>query len=222
MNVAIYARVSTKDKGQETETQVRQLKGYIAKMDNWTLTHEYIDEASAKDTNRPEFKRMLEDASRREFDVLLFWSLDRLSREGTLKTHQLLETLNSHGVMWKSFTEQYLDTCGIFKEAVVSILAVIAKQEHLRIRERTLAGLKRYREDFQRGVIGKEKSSRSGKNLGIGRPKRIFDRERVRKLSAEGLSVRKIAAELRIGFGTVRRTLRGEPKFVSDPKEKRV
>ena len=59
MKIALYARVSTRDKGQETENQIRQLKGYIAKMDN-SLTHEYIDEASAKDTNRPEFKRMLE------------------------------------------------------------------------------------------------------------------------------------------------------------------
>ena len=221
MKIAVYGRVSTVDKGQDTQNQLIQLR-HFADSQSWEIVGEYVDEASGKSSDRPKFGEMFKAASRREFDLILFWSLDRFSREGVLQTLQHLQRLTDYGIGFRSFTEPYLDSCGLFKNAVISILAVIAKQERIRIRERTLAGLKRYREDFQRGVIGKEKSSRSGKNLGIGRPKRIFDRERVRKLSAEGLSVRKIAAELRIGFGTVRRTLQGEPKFVSDPKEKRV
>jgi DNA invertase Pin-like site-specific DNA recombinase len=48
-------------------------------------------------------------------------------------------------VGWKSFTEQYLDSCGIFRDAVLSILATIAKQERIRLSERTVAGLQRAR-----------------------------------------------------------------------------
>jgi DNA invertase Pin-like site-specific DNA recombinase len=58
-------------------------------------------------------------ASKREFDCLLFWSLDRLSREGTVETLNHLQRLTSYGVNYRSFTEQYLDSTGIFKEAVI-------------------------------------------------------------------------------------------------------
>src|SRR5262245_53864036 len=75
----------------------------------------------------------MDAASRHEFDLALFWSLDRFSREGVLETLQYLRTLTSYGVGWKSFTEQYLDSCGIFRDAVLSILATIAKQERIRL-----------------------------------------------------------------------------------------
>jgi len=81
MRVALYARVSTRDKGQETENQLRQLRDF-AIHSGWTIVAEYIDHESGKVSDRAEFQRMFEDASRRQFDVLLFWSLDRLSREG--------------------------------------------------------------------------------------------------------------------------------------------
>ena len=64
-------------------------------------------------------------ASPREFDVLLFWSLDRLSREGTVETLNHLQRLTGYGVNYRSFTEQYLDSTGIFKEAVIGILAAV-------------------------------------------------------------------------------------------------
>ena len=81
----------------------------------------------------------------RQFDLVLFWSLDRLSREG------VLETLSSYGVGWKSFTEQYLDSCGVFRDAVLSILATIAKQERIRLSERTMAGLEKARREGRVG-----------------------------------------------------------------------
>ena len=65
----------------------------------------------------------------------------RLSREGVLETLQHLNRLTSYGVGFRSFTEQYFDSCGVFKDAVISILATIAKQERLRLSERTKAGL---------------------------------------------------------------------------------
>jgi DNA invertase Pin-like site-specific DNA recombinase len=70
---------------------------------------------------------------------------DRFSREGVLPTLKHLELLTSYGVAWKSFTEQYFDSCGIFRDAVISIAATLAKQERLKISERTVAGLERAR-----------------------------------------------------------------------------
>ena len=142
MRVTIYARVSTKDGRQDTENQLRQLRTF-AETQNWTVVHEYIDHASGKRPDRVEFQKMFEAASRREFDILLFWSLDRLSREGTVETLNHLQRLTGYGVNYRSFTEQYLDSTGIFKEAVIGILAAVAKQERVRLSERTIAGLQR-------------------------------------------------------------------------------
>lgn len=85
----------------------------------------------------------MSDAMCRKFDVVLFWALDRFTREGALETLKYLETLNTYGVAFLSFTEPYLDSCGIFKDAVIAILGTIAKQERLRIQERVRAGLNR-------------------------------------------------------------------------------
>ena len=89
---------------------------------------------------------MWHDAAQRRFDVLLFWALDRFSREGVLETLKYLERLNSFGINWRSHTEQYLDSCGAFRDAVLAILAGIAEQERIRISGRTRAGVDRARE----------------------------------------------------------------------------
>ncbi len=142
--VALYARVSTKDKGQDHENQLIQLRAF-AKTQHWSIVHEYVDSASGKRSDREQFQKMFVAASRREFDVLVFWSLDRLSREGTVETLNHLQRLTGYGVDYRSFTEQYLDSTGIFKEAVIGILAAVAKQERVRLSERTIAGLERAR-----------------------------------------------------------------------------
>ena len=93
---------------------------------------------------------MLVHALQRRFDILLFWSLDRLTREGTLATLQYLERLTSYQVGYKSFTEPYLDSCGMFKDVVISLLATMAKQERVRIAERVRAGIERVRKQRNR------------------------------------------------------------------------
>jgi DNA invertase Pin-like site-specific DNA recombinase len=129
---------------------------------------------------------MLLHASQRKFDVLLFWSLDRLTREGTLATLQYLERLTSYQVGYKSFTEPYLDSCGTFKDVVISLLATMAKQERIRMSERVRAGLQRVRTQGKR----------------LGRPAlRNFDTDEIdeiRRLRRRGASVRSLA----IRFGT--------------------
>jgi DNA invertase Pin-like site-specific DNA recombinase len=142
MKIAIYARVST-DK-QETENQLLQLREFASKLD-WQIFLEYVDYESGSKSDRAAFKQMFEDAAKRRFDLVLFWSLDRLSREGVLETLQHLNRLTSYGVAYKSFTEQYFDSCGVFKDAVIAIMATVAKQERVKRSERTKAGLARVR-----------------------------------------------------------------------------
>ena len=188
MKIALYARVSTKDKGQETENQLAQLREFAAKQ-NWQITREYIDRETGGTSDRAQFQAMFADASRRKFDLVLFWSLDRLSREGVLETLQHLNRLTSYGVGYKSFTEQYLDSCGIFKDAVIGILAVIAKQERVRLSERTKAGL----------AIARSKGRQ------IGRPRLKVQPSQIAQLMAQGLSRRAVGRELGISEGSVRR-----------------
>lgn len=186
--VAIYSRVSTKDKGQDVQNQLRQLRDFCERQ-GYEIVREYTDHASGKGSDRDAFQEMFADASRREFDVVLFWALDRFSREGVFNTLQHLERLTSYGIGYRSFTEQYLDSCGVFRDAVVSILASVAKQERIRLRERTVAGLERAR---AHGRIG-------------GRPRVVCDRRKVLVLRQAGKSLGQISAELGLSKTTVSR-----------------
>lgn len=129
--------------------------------------------------------------SQRKFDLVLFWSLDRFSREGVLETLQHLQRLKASGVQWWSFKEEFLGSVGPFADAVLSILACIAKQERVRLSERVQAGLSRAK---AQGRV-------------LGRPKAAVRPERVSLLKERGLSVRAIAAETGVSSMTVQRIL---------------
>lgn len=193
MRTVLYARVSKKDGSQDTENQLRQLRAF-AESQGWQITHEYVDRASGKRSDREQFLKMFEAASRREFDVVLFWALDRFSREGVVETLNHLQRLTGYGVNYRSFTEQYLDSTGLFREAVIAILAAVAKMERVRRSERTLAGLEKAR---AAGRIG-------------GRPKASDDPKTFRKvheLRKRGQSIRQIAVKLELSTNTVLKVL---------------
>jgi DNA invertase Pin-like site-specific DNA recombinase len=197
MRTAIYARVSTKDGRQDTANQLRQLQTF-ATTQGWPVVQEYVDRASGKRGDREQFQKMFAAASRREFDCLLFWSLDRLSREGTVETLNHLQRLTGYGVNYRSFTEQYLDSTGVFKEAVIGILAAVAKQERVRLSERTIAGLQRAK---AQGRVG-------------GRPK-AEDAEprllaKILQFRSQGHSIRAIAAEVKKSTNTIQRLLKSD------------
>jgi DNA invertase Pin-like site-specific DNA recombinase len=188
MKVALYSRVSTDE--QDTGNQLLQLREFAAKQ-GWKITREYVDYASGSKSERVEFQAMFKDASQRKFDLLLFWALDRLSREGVLETLQHLNRLTAYGVAWRSFTEQFFDSCGPFRDAVIAIMATLAKQERVKRSERTKAGLARVRA--------------SGKRLG--RPRKLNGQytTEISHLRQQGLSLRAIGRKLGVSDRSVRR-----------------
>jgi DNA invertase Pin-like site-specific DNA recombinase len=192
--VALYARVSTKDGRQDTENQLLQLRDYCAKQ-KWEIVHEYVDHDSGGHSRRKHFQQMFSDARERRFDLILFWSLDRFSREGVSATLQHLQRLTDAGVNWRSFTEEFLDSTGVFRDAILAILAAIAKQERSRRSERAAAAVARLR--------------RQGKTDHLGRNRLLVGHklERIRQLHAEGLSLRAIGKQLHVSPMTVMRAL---------------
>jgi len=180
----IYARTSTGD--QENSNQILQLQDF-AKKQGWEVLEPVQDVITGGKSagERKGLSKVFIMAHKREFDVLLFWSLDRFTREGSRATINYLTQLESYGVDWHSYTEQYLSSLGVFKDCIISLLSTLAKQEKIRISERTKAGLERTRR-----VNGTR----------LGRPK--TDKEKVLeavRLRKEGLSFLEIGKRMGIG-----------------------
>lgn len=196
MKTAIYARVSTKDKGQDTENQLRELRQF-AESSGWTITTEYIDHESAKSGDRNQFQAMLTEASKRKFKAVLVWALDRFTREGIEATFGYVRQLKDGGVDFISYTEPHFRTTGPAGTLMLAVAAWIAEQERKRISDRTKAGM--------------ETARLRGKTLG--RPVKRIDEARVRELHCARNGVVKIAAILsndgqKVSRETVRRVLR--------------
>jgi DNA invertase Pin-like site-specific DNA recombinase len=191
LRVALYARVSTRDKGQDNENQLAQLREFCA-ANGWSIAAEYVDRATGKHSDREQFKVMFAAASRREFDAVVTWALDRLSREGVAQTFEHLKQLLSYGVQYVSYTEAHFRTTGPAGELMIAIAAWIAQQERKRLSERVLAGLDRAR-----------KAGRVG-----GRPRVVVDRSAVTQLDAEGMTTREIGDQLGISAASVCRILK--------------
>lgn len=156
MRCAILARVST-DK-QEAENQLIQLREF-ARSQDWLIFDEFVDTITGSGKKaRPRFEAAMVAASQRRFDVLLFWSLDRFSREGMVATVTRLQQLKSYGVGWRSYTQPLFDTGNeMTNNIVLAVLAEVAKQERITISERTKAGLERVRRQGVR--LGRPKAT---------------------------------------------------------------
>src|SRR5215469_1583142 len=131
MRVAIYARVSTEDKGQDPENQLRDLRAWCADSGH-DLVGEYLDRASGRKGmgERKRFAALFEDAHKRKFDCVLFWALDRFTREGMVPTIQYLQRLHACGVGFHSYTEPYLVTDNeMVRDILLGVLSSLAKQE---------------------------------------------------------------------------------------------
>lgn len=203
MRVAIYARVSTIDKGQDPENQLQVLRAR-AHDEGHVIVAEYVDHKSGKTDARESFQQMKKDAAKRKFQVLYFWSLDRFSREGVLATLTHLNYLSACGVQWQSHTEAFFDACGPFKDVVLAVMAVLAKQEVVRRSERVKAGLQRIKENSAR--LGKI-TTKSGRPSG--RPSIPLDLEMLARRREEGASYGQLAKEFHVSASLVAKKLAG-------------
>ena len=182
---AIYARVST---GEQTpENQLRSLREVAARA-GWAIAQEYVETVSGASRTRAGLDRMMADAARRQFDVVMAWDVSRLGRSlGNLVN--LFETLRALGVDL-FLQQQALDTSTPAGKALLQMSGVFAEFERAMIVERTKAGLERAR---ARGAI-------------IGRPQVGDDVvQAIRSLRAQGVGMDRIARTLRCGKGVSQR-----------------
>jgi len=187
--VALYARVSTKNNGQDPETQLIALREYAGHR-GMTIIDEYVDIGiSGVKDRRPELDRMMTDARRRRFDVVLVARFDRFARS-TKHLVLALEEFNALGIDFVSLNES-IDTLTAMGKMIVTVIGAVAELERSLIRERVMMGLERAR--------------RQGKRLG--RRRVVVDRERVALLRAHGLSLREIARQMNVSKDKVARSI---------------
>ena len=195
--VAIYARVSTVGAGQDPEMQTRELKEYCERR-GWTVVGEYVDRgvSGAKDS-RPQLDRLMEEAHKRRFSLLVVWKFDRFARS---VSHLLraLETFRALGIEFVSLTEQ-VDTTTPMGKMIFTILGSVAELERSLVIERVRAGMRNARAKGKR----------------IGRPPlRQFspaDVEKTRTVQAkEKASIRRLALRNNTTEWTINRILAGQ------------
>jgi putative DNA-invertase from lambdoid prophage Rac len=185
MIIAIYARVSTTD--QSCEMQLHELRQYVAKR-GWEVFAEYVDTGfSGAAASRPRLDQLLRDARLRKFEAVLVWKLDRWGRSVAHCVRSIQE-LVSLGIRFLSPTES-IDTGADspMSRFLLHLFAAFAEMERGIIRERVQAGVR----------AAKAKGTR------LGRPQRVFRRDEVVRLRAEGMSWRKVAQTLNVPMSTV-------------------
>ena len=188
--VALYARVSTD--GQTTENQLQELRK-VAEQNGWHIAQEFVDHgisgAKGRD-QRPAFDEMCKGVIRKEFDLIMTWSVDRLGRS-LQHLVSFLDELHSKKVDL-FLHRQGIDTTTPAGKMMFQMLGVFAEFERAMIKERVNAGLARARAQ--------------GKTLG--RPRvSVTVENKIRKLRSTGKGIRKIAGELRVGVSTVKRVV---------------
>jgi DNA invertase Pin-like site-specific DNA recombinase len=177
MKVALYARVSTVNGGQDPELQLRELREYCRSR-KWTVAGEFIDRVSGAKESRPQLDKLMSDARRRKFDVVLVWKFDRFARS-VAHLLRALEEFKSLGVEFVSLTEG-VDTSTPMGKMVFTVLGAVAELERSLIVERVKAGMRN----------AKARGSK------IGRPRMDVDVASVRRRIEKGESLRSVARDL--------------------------
>jgi len=185
MRVAIYARVSKDDKVQNPENQLRELRAWCGHAGH-VITREYVEHESGRKgaDKRKQFAALFEDAAKRKFDCVLFWALDRFSREGMAQTIAHLQRLTSYGVTFHSYTEPHLATDNeLVRNILLALLSSLAKVEAQKISARTKAGRARAK----------------AKGIRVGRPRLGIEvRQQIARRAAKGETPYSIAKALGI------------------------
>ena len=188
MRVALYARVSTCN-GQSPEMQLAELREYVSRR-GWEIFSEYVDLGiSGSKESRPELNRLMADAHRRNFDVVLCWKVDRFGRSLKHLVNALAD-LDAYGVAFVSVRDN-LDLSTPSGRLMFQIIGAMAEFERSLIQERVRAGLRN--------------AKLKGKTLG--RPRRIVNGDEMARLREQGASFREIANAVGASPGTVRTRL---------------
>ena len=183
--VALYARVSTLDKGQDPETQLRPLREYADRR-GFILAGEYVDHASGVSEERQQYRLLLELARKRKIDVVLVWRYDRFARSTQALVNALKE-FHSLGVDFISFQEN-IDTTSPTGELIFHVMASLAQFESSLISQRVRAGMAR--------------AKAQGKH--IARPPLAkLKQEVIHALFKEGVSMNQISKRIGVAYGTV-------------------
>ena len=190
LRAALYARVSTSNKGQDVGLQLDELR-QVAGQRGWVIHAEHVDEGiSGSKDSRPELDRMMAAARAGKLDLVAVWKFDRFARS-TSHLVTALEEFRVLGVAFVSLREQ-VDTSTPMGKAMFTIIAAISELERDLIRERVIAGVRRAQ------AMGKH----------CGRPKREIDLRAAKVLLAQNLSVRRVADMLGLPRSTLQRRLR--------------
>ncbi len=193
--VGIYSRVSTLNKGQDPEVQLRELREYATQR-GWQVVEEYTDHGiSGAKASRPALNRLMADAQRRRIDAILVWRLDRFGRSLRHLVNALAE-LDAWGVAFVSLRDS-LDLTTPAGRLMCSVLGALAEFERELIRERVKAGLR----------------NAKAKGRKLGRPRVYVNEDKVDELRAAGLSWREVAVQLGVGVGTVHRIAQKRSKI---------
>ena len=188
--VAIYGRVSTTDKGQDVDLQLRDLRSYVEAR-GWQTYKEYVDNGiSGLEDKRPSLGTMMSDAKKRRFDVVLVWRFDRFARS-TKHLITALEEFKHLGIDFISYQEN-IDTSTPMGKMVFTIASAFAEFEVNLLKERVRAGLANARAKGKR----------------LGRPSAKVDRGELLQLRSRGLSIREIGARLQVDKMVVYKTLK--------------
>src|SRR5579871_7057390 len=190
MRAAIYGRVSTTNHGQDVNMQTRELDEFIAAR-GWKLVDSYLDLGiSGTKDKRPQLDRLMADAHKRRFDVVVVWKFDRFARS---VSHLLraLETFNALGIQFVSLSEQ-LDTSTPAGKMVFTVLGAVAELERSLIVERVRAGLR----------------NAKAKGKLLGRPKKIANPGAITRMRSQGASWRAVGRALGVSAATAFSTAR--------------
>lgn len=170
--IALYARVSTRNKDQNPETQLQPMREWVSRMNEQGVGRlpegviEYVDEASASDfRGRREWRRMLEDCRVGKVKMVMVWKLDRAFRSSQ-HGHNTLADLEKWGVGFRCHTQE-IDTKSSMGRFIFSVFAAFAELEREMIKERVNAGIARARSEGkpvgrQPGSVDKKPRKRSG------------------------------------------------------------
>ena len=190
--VCLYARVSKTS--QSVERQISELE-IVAARNNWEIVDRFIDHgisgAKGRDA-RPELDRMMKDSTKRKFDVVMVWSIDRLGRS-LQNLMEILNDLKSKNIDLY-MDQQAIDTTTPTGSLMFAMIGAFSQFEREMIRERVVSGLDNAR---KKGRIG-------------GRPTNLTDEIRLKivELKGAGVSIRKIKDECSVGTATIYKVLR--------------